>query len=463
MAKYSVSYIYQIIDKYTPSLNRIAHATNRARESFKRAHEKTLEFSRSLKDFGKRLTLFASTPILLMGSALIKAASDAEEVRSKFATIFRDLGNGAEISADKFAASFGLAGTKARELLGNTADMLTGFGFAQKEALELSLRVNELAADLASFTNFSGGAAGASAALTKALLGERESIKSLGIAILEEDVKRKVAVLRSEGMRFNTEREAKAYATLQLAIKQSGNAIGDYNRTKHSFANTVRRVRGRIQDLSESFGRIMLPAATKALNIIEKLLISFNGLSNTTKTVILSILGIIAVIGPLLLILGSIALIIPVLKLGLVSLGVVIGVLTSPIAIAIGALFLLVKAFKFAYNYNQSFRDAVDKTVDSVKKAFTGMTETLRPVFEWLEGWFMRITKFMRTISVGLLETLGFDFTQMTVSNVAAQAAANQNTLNGTIAVTANNATVEHADLQSSAPGNLGVTLAGAR
>ena len=35
-----------------------------------------------------------------------------------------------------------------------------GFGFTQEEALKLSTEVNKLAVDLASFTNFSGGAEG---------------------------------------------------------------------------------------------------------------------------------------------------------------------------------------------------------------------------------------------------------------------------------------------------------------
>ena len=96
----------------------------------------------------------------------------------------------AEDTAKTFRQSFGLSRKAAKQLLGDTGDLLVGFGFTEDAALDLSKKVNELAVDLASFTNFSGGAEGASLALTKALLGERESIKSLGIAITEADLKK---------------------------------------------------------------------------------------------------------------------------------------------------------------------------------------------------------------------------------------------------------------------------------
>ena len=118
-----------------------------------------------------------------MGLAFSKAASDAEEISSKYATIFRDMSGEAETMANDFADSFGLANSTSKELLGNTADLLTGLGFTQQGAADLSIQVNTLAADLASFSNYSGGTTGASEALTKALLGEAESAKSLGIVI----------------------------------------------------------------------------------------------------------------------------------------------------------------------------------------------------------------------------------------------------------------------------------------
>lgn len=192
--------------------------------------------------------------------ALANIASDAEETASKFETVFSRISDDANRMALSLRSAYGLGRTESKRLLADTADLLSGFGFTQESALDLSSQVQKLAVDLASFTNVEGGAQAASAALTKALLGERESVKSLGIAILEEDVKKRVALNTAQGLTFETERQAKAYATLQIAQEQSKNAIGDYARTSDSAANIMKLVRTRVIDAAESMGKIFLPA-----------------------------------------------------------------------------------------------------------------------------------------------------------------------------------------------------------
>lgn len=210
------------------------------------------------------------------------AARDAQETGNKFDTVFSSMTRRANAMADSFAASFGLAGSTARELLGNTGDLLVGFGFTERKAADLANQVNALAVDLASFTNFSGGARGASAALTKALLGERESVKSLGISILEVDVKKQIAIDITNGLTFATERQAKAQATLTIAIRQSGKAIGDYARTKGDLANIERRVSEQLKTQTEIIGKGLLPAfvgLNKAMSGWMTLYIEFLGVA----------------------------------------------------------------------------------------------------------------------------------------------------------------------------------------
>jgi hypothetical protein len=146
-------------------------------------------FGKRTAEIGKNLSMNLTLPIGLAAGAAVKLASDFEETNSKFNTVFSSIQEQAQQTADEFDRSFGLSSLAARQLLSDTGDLLVGFGFTETSALNLSKQVNELAVDLASFTNFSGGAEGASLALTKALLGERESIKQLGIAITEADLK----------------------------------------------------------------------------------------------------------------------------------------------------------------------------------------------------------------------------------------------------------------------------------
>lgn len=181
-------------------------------------------------------------------------ARDAEEIQSKFNTVFEGLGEDAEKMSQNFAKSFGLANTTARELLSTTGDLLTGFGFTDKEAIDLSLSVNSLAQDLASFQNYSGGAKGASDALTKALLGETEMAKGLGIVIRQDSKEFKQRIQDKMREKNVTETQAKAMVILDEAYRQSRKGVGDYARTKDSLANSERRFNEQVKEFNEDIG-----------------------------------------------------------------------------------------------------------------------------------------------------------------------------------------------------------------
>ena len=191
-------------------------------------------------------------------------ARDAEETENKFETVFESIQEKAEAMAESLASSYGMASSTAKELLGDTGDILVGFGFTEKAALELSYRVNSLSVDLASFTNYEGGAAGASKALTKAILGETEGAKGLGIVLRQgtSEFKEQVKALQeTEGMTYN---QAMATVLLNDAYRQSGKAVGDYARTQHQLANQERVLSEVTKTLKEQIGEKLIPIFSAA-------------------------------------------------------------------------------------------------------------------------------------------------------------------------------------------------------
>lgn len=232
------------------------------KRSLKQAEGQAGKTGKSFSKMGKIIGgALAAVGLGLFMKKLTRAASDAQETANKFGTVYSKISTQANAVAKDLATNYGLSSQASKELLSSTGDLLTGFGFSQEAALDLSGQVNALAVDLASFTNFAGGAEGASSALTKALLGEREAIKSLGISILEKDLK---AYIESSGKAYETAtRQEKAQATLALAIAQSGNAIGDFNRSQNDFANVGRRVSSRLDDMFAAAGEKLLPALSE--------------------------------------------------------------------------------------------------------------------------------------------------------------------------------------------------------
>jgi len=334
--------------------------------------------ARAAVDVGKKLSLGVTLPFIAISAAAIKAASDSEETLSKFGTVFQDVREESEKTAKQLRDDFGLSSTKAKELLSDTGDLLSGFGFTGASALALSTEVQKLAIDLASFTNFSGGAEGASKALTKALLGERESVKLLGIAILEQDVKAKVKALEVAG-RFTDEtlREKRAVATLAIAVEQSKNAIGDFARTSKSFANQARILRSRLFELTRQFGEILLPIATKVVGALTDITNSFSMISPRAKTFILILGGIAATIGPLLIIVGLLTQVILGTALAMKLLGA--ETLKTMLTVAVGivavvailtAAFLVFDDFKSFFQGEDSVFGVIVKSLDELLLSF---------------------------------------------------------------------------------------------
>lgn len=379
-----VQYLIKAREQYSSVADKVRVATKKMRVEIKKARIEAKKFSKRTKEMATKARNWGAVMTTVAGFVAISlknAARDAIETRSKFATVFRDMSAESETMANNLAKNFGLAGTKSRQLLADTGDLLTGFGFSQESALKLSVQVNELAVDLASFTNFSGGAEGASAALTKALLGERESLKSLGVAISEKDVKTQISKMLAQGQTFETLRQAKAQATLQLAIQQSGNAIGDFARTQGELANQERITSARIQDLKESMGKALLPIALKVTKAIRGMVEWVTNLSPEAKKAALVVAGIVAALGPLLLAGGSLVLIWPAVTTAFAAFGAVAVAALGPIGllaagIALGAVIVIrnwdkVKAFfkGFASAISSTLGPTITKLVDSFREA----------------------------------------------------------------------------------------------
>ena len=329
---------------------------------------------------------------IILGSlaAQISKASDAEETFSKFGTVFEGAFGQASKAAENLAANYGLSELKSKDLLAATGDLLTGMGANSAQALDLSEKTQQLAVDLASFTNFSGGAEGASRALTKAMLGERESLKSLGIVVSEAMIKQKLMEKGQQNLTGQALLQAKAYATLEIATDQSKNAIGDFARTSSSFANQQRILQARIEDLRVEIGTQLLPIATKIVSKFAEVVTKITdwtkknpGLTNTIVKITAVVGGLLVTLGPILIILpkimtgfGAIAKLVPALVGGVGALGkAFVFLATNPIGLLIVALGALVIGY-------MKVKAAQDKANESAMTA----AEANRKYMEKLKG-----------------------------------------------------------------------------
>jgi hypothetical protein len=201
---------------------------------------------------------FAAKKIFDFGKSAVGVASTFEETRGRFKTIFAGIGKEAEAASQTIADSFDLADGTAKTMLASTGDLLTGFGFGKKKALEMSVAVAKLGGDLASWSDIEGGAEEAAKRLTSAMLGEAEATKALGIKINQQGKAFNKAVKEQKKLHGITTAQAKALVILKQAQEQSKNALGDYARTSDSFSNQQKKLGQQVIQFKDGLGQMII-------------------------------------------------------------------------------------------------------------------------------------------------------------------------------------------------------------
>lgn len=328
----------------------------------------------SLKKMGRSMTIAGGIIVGGLGM-MVKKASEAQETFAKFDTVFQDVLPEAAEDAKNLAKNFGLSELAAKDLLSQTGDLLTGLGLTGEKALGLSNQTQQLAVDLASFTNYSGGAKGASDALTKAMLGERESVKALGIVITEEMVKERLLLEGKKELKGAALMQAKAEATLAIAMSQSKNAIGDYARTSDSLANQQRLLKSRFEDLTVTIGTQLIPVVTNIVTKVSGAIEKFTAWTKENPKLTETIVKVAAALGGALLVLGPLLVILPKLikMAGLVRHAIMImtgpwGIVIAVVAAATAAVAKLIITLGQLKKAKEYLEDATLREAEALKR-----------------------------------------------------------------------------------------------
>ena len=232
------------------------------------------KFSRGLGKVGSA----AATGFAVVGAAAVAAgvqaiqtASDANEAAAAFETTFGEAAQRTGEFVEGFANKAGLADFELQQLLATSGAVLQGINFTADASADLAMNLTTLAGDVASFSNVQGGAAPVLQAFEKALLGEREALKTYGIAINEADVQTQAFAMTGKTSAKELTKQEKALATYELLLQKTKVQQGDLNRTQDSFANISRRVSAEIKEVKANLGDELLPVAADLMPVISEL------------------------------------------------------------------------------------------------------------------------------------------------------------------------------------------------
>ena len=251
----------------------VLDAEDRASAEFKKAaggfDSMASKFTKGAKAIG---VAFGAAAFIGLGKQMVSLAVDAEEAASAFATAFGPATAKAAAFVDEFANKAGFASFELEQMLAITGSVVQGIGATEDASADLAIQMATLAGDVASFSNAQGGARAVMGALQSAINGEREALKTYGLALSETEVQQRALTDTGKTSVDELTRLEKAQATVNLAYDKAGKSLGDLDRTQGSAANQLRALGGEARELGADIGAALLPAIRDMLPAIRDML-----------------------------------------------------------------------------------------------------------------------------------------------------------------------------------------------
>lgn len=289
----------------------------------------------TMKSAGQSLTLGLTLPIVALGGAAIKAASDFEETKNKAVVVFGEMADSVVANAERAAETLGMSMTQYLDYASTIGAALTAGGMGVKEATELSEQAVKHFADLMSFHNTT--VEDAAMAWQSAIRGQFEPIQKYFPFITDQFLKTygtANGLIDASTKQLTANQRAIILNAIALDEKLNP-AMNDFAETSGSLANSTRTLQGEFVKALILLGQNLLPIALQFVKILNAMLTSFNNLSPGMQKAILVFLGLLALLGPVLSFVGTIVSIVSGL-VGLAGTLTTAGISLSAIATALG-------------------------------------------------------------------------------------------------------------------------------
>ena len=324
---------------------------------------KIKNFGKSTKQLGKSLTMNVTAPIAALGFTAVKAFQQQAKAIAQVEAGLKSTG--------------GQVGYTSQQLQQMASDLQTKTLFGDEQILQ------DATAQLLTFTNISGEqfARTQQAALDLAtrLDGDLKGASiQLGKAL--NDPVANLSALSRSGIQFSDEQkeviktmaETGRLAEAQtLILDELNNQYGGSAEAAAKADGGFTQLANSFGDLQEEFGKIMVDVLQPTIDYLRDLVQRFQNLSPESKKFIVNATLIAGAIGPLIVVLGTLAQSIAAVKLAMTA-------MTGPVGLVIAALTAFVGVVAL---YGASAKDADDE-VAKLKKSIEGLSDAEAKRFE---------------------------------------------------------------------------------
>lgn len=167
---------------------------------------------------------FAVGQVVDFGKEMYGLGQELDVYDKKANTVFEGGSTLVKAWADQNNEAMGLSKEKLTGLAAGFGDLLKPMGFTAEQAGKMSTEVVGLSGALSAWSGGQTSAAEVSDILAKAMLGETDGLKQLGISISQDEVNARLARDGKEKLTGATLAQAKAVATQQLIMEKSTDA-----------------------------------------------------------------------------------------------------------------------------------------------------------------------------------------------------------------------------------------------
>jgi phage-related protein len=209
------------------------------------------------KLLGKIAVVFSVTKMVSFAKDCIDMASSVEEMENKFDVVFDGINDEVDAWAEEFANAVGRNKNTIKGYLADQQNLLVGFGMTREEGAELSEQMTSLALDIASFANMDEDTA--VNAMTKAIMGQSESAKTLGAVLNDTTRAETMLAMGLEGSYSDLDTLTQMQVNYQTILRQSADAVGDCERSIDSYEARQRQLSSAIAEFKEFIGGQLLP------------------------------------------------------------------------------------------------------------------------------------------------------------------------------------------------------------
>lgn len=367
-----------------------------------------------LNGFGDRITnglgrvgtvvagAFAIDKLTDFGSAMLTMGTTIDTLDTKIATVFTGkAGDMVEAWADGTASALGLTDTQLAGMAASMGDLLKPMGFSSDQAATMSTEMLDLAGALSAWSGGTRSAAEVSEILSAAMLGERDSLKSLGISIDAAEVEsRALAIAQAEGRDEVTAMD-EALATQQLILEKSTDAQAAWADGSMDNVKTQNELRATVAEFQETMARKLYPIFVKVMGFITDTAIpalkDFGRWVSENREYLLAVAaGIAMTLVPAFVAWAA----------GAAAAAAATLAAVAPVLLIGAALAALAAGIVYAYKNWGWFRDAVDAVASF-------LTDTVWPaiqnVAEWIGDAFADMADFFaNTVWPRLRDVIGF-------------------------------------------------------